>query len=237
VARSNGYTWTDLGNEDASMNGGTGYVVSDSAGTNINAKERYFTLANISSAKDPLPVMFDSVIAYEKNGGVNIEWSNLTERDIATYFVERSVNGKDYTVISQHLPKSNKDDRASYISFDPYPEPGTNFYRIKTIEKNTKIIFSRIMRIETDKIEQGLTLYPNPLRGSHLTLSLSGIQEGKYHLKLFNSAGQLVYQKDIISQGSFTTQSLDFSNHIKTGFYNVVVKGDSYQQSKIFIVQ
>lgn len=237
VARSDGYTWTDLGNEDASINGGTGYVISDSAGTNINVKERYFTLANISSAKDPLPVMFDGVTAYEKNGGVNIEWSNLTERDIATYFVERSVNGKDYSVISQHLPKSNKDDKASYISFDPYPAQGTNFYRVKTIEKNTKIIFSRIMRVETDKINQRLTLYPNPLTGSHFTLSLSGIEEGKYHLDLFNSAGQVVYQKDIISHGSFTTQSFDLPNHIKTGFYNVLVKGDRYQQSKIFIVQ
>lgn len=237
VARSDGSAWTDIGNEDGSMNGGTGYVVSDSAGTAITYKDRYFTLGNISSARDPLPVMYDSVYAYEKNGGVYIEWSNLTERDIATYFVERSVNGKDYTVISQHLPKSNRDDRASYLSFDPGPAPGTNFYRVKTIEKNTKIIFSKIMRIETDVPGQKFTLYPNPVSGNQVTLSLAGLQEGVYQMKLINSAGQVIHQANILSQGNYATLSFGLPQHIKTGIYNVIVKGNNYQQSKTFIVQ
>lgn len=237
VARSNGSEWTQVGNADGSMNAGTGYVNSDSAGISINKTDIYYALGNISSARDPLPVLFDSVTAYQKNDGVNIEWSNLTERDIATYFVERSVNGRDFSVISQHLPKSNRDDKASYVSFDSDPAPGTNFYRIKTIEKNTKIIFSRIMRVETDQPVQKFTLYPNPLTGSHLVLSLSGIKEGKYHVHIINTAGQVIHQKDINNQGSFTTQLLELPSRIKPGVYNILVKGDNYQQSKMFIVQ
>jgi hypothetical protein len=237
VARSDGTAWTDIGNEDGSMNAGTGYVVSDSAGTNINSRERYFTLGNVSSARDPLPVMFDLVTAYEKNGGVNVEWSNLTERDIAMYIVERSVNGRDYAVISQHLPKSNRDDKASYVTFDASPAPGTNFYRVKTIEKNTKIIFSRIMRIDTDRPGQGFIVYPNPLRGKHLTLGLSGMDQGNYFMDILNSTGQVIYQKNIASQGSFTTMAVELPQNIKAGIYHVVVKGDDFRQAKIFIAQ
>ncbi len=237
VARSNGSAWTQVGNEDGGMNAGTGYVISDSAGITINKTDKYFALGLISSSKDPLPVFYDNVVAYEKNGGVNIEWSNLTERDIATYFVERSVNGSDYSIISQHLPKSNRDDKASYTSFDPDPVPGANYYRIKTIEKSTKIIFSRIMKVETDQLLQGFSLYPNPLTGNHLILSLSGIKQGGYYLQIINAAGQLVYRKNFNNQGSFTTQSLELPSNIKTGIYNVIVTGDSYRQSKSFIVQ
>ena len=237
VARSNGSAWTQVGNEDGGMNAGTGYVISDSAGIAINKTDKYFALGNISSSKDPLPVFYDNVVAYERNGGVNIEWSNLTERDIATYFVERSVNGSDYSIISQHLPKSNRDDKASYTSFDPNPAPGANYYRIKTIEKSTKIIFSRIMKVETDRLKQGFSIYPNPLTGSHVILSLSGIKEGGYYVQIINATGQLVYRKNFNNQGSFTTQSLELPSHIKTGIYNVIVTGDNYRQGKSFIVQ
>jgi hypothetical protein len=237
VARSNGSAWIQVGNEDGGMNAGTGYVISDSAGIAINKTDKYFALGNISSAKDPLPVFYDNVTAYEKNGGVNIEWSNLTERDIATYFVERSVNGNDYSIISQHLPKSNRDDKASYISFDPDPAPGANYYRIKTILKSTKIVFSRIMKVETDKLTQSFGIYPNPVKGSHLILSLSGVKAGAYYLQIVNATGQRVYQKNINNQGSSTTQSLELPSHIMTGIYNVIVTGDNYRQSKSFIVQ
>ncbi len=237
VARSNGIAWTQIGNEDGGMNSGTGYVISDSAGIVINKTDKYYALGNISSAKDPLPVFYDSVVAYQKNGGVQIEWSNLTERDIATYFVERSVNGSDYSIISQQLPKSNRDDKARYTSFDPNPAPGANYYRIKTIEKSTKIIFSKIVKVETDRPVQNFMIYPNPLTANHRTLTISGIKPGAYFLQVVNATGQLVYQKSINSQGNFNTQLLDLPLHIKKGYYNVIVTGDSYRQSKSFIVQ
>jgi hypothetical protein len=237
VARSNGRAWTQIGNADGTMSSGSGYVVSDSSGIAINSTDRYFALGNISSSRDPLPVLYDSVWAYGKNGGVNVEWSNLTERDIAVYFVERSVNGTDYSIISQHLPKSNRDDKASYVSFDPNPAPGTNYYRIKTIEKSTKIIFSRIMSVETDMPQQSFNLYPNPLRSGQVTLSLSGIKEGRYYLRVINSTGQEIYSKNIINQGSFITQSLELPSQIKTGIYNIVISGNGYKLSKSFIVQ
>ena len=151
--------------------------------------------------------------------------------------MERSVNGSDYSIISQHLPKSNRDDKASYTSFDPNPAPGANYYRIKTIEKSTKIIFSRIMKVETDRLKQGFSIYPNPLTGSHVILSLSGIKEGGYYVQIINATGQLVYRKNFNNQGSFTTQSLELPSHIKTGIYNVIVTGDNYRQGKSFIVQ
>ena len=237
IARSNGSAWTQIGNEDGGMNSGTGYVISDSAGIVINKTDKYYALGNISSAKDPLPVFYDSVVAYQKNGGVQVEWSNLTERDIATYFVERSENGNNYSIISQQLPKSNRDDKARYTIFDPNPAPGANYYRIKTIEKSTKIIFSKIVKVEIDKPVQNFMIYPNPLTGNQRTLTVSGIRQGAYYLQIVNATGQLVYQKSINNQGSSHTQLLDLPSHIKKGFYNVIVTGDSYRQSKSFIVQ
>ena len=237
VARSNGIEWTQAGNAYDSLDAGNGWVVSDSAGLKINTSERYFTLGNISTANDPLPVMFDNVFAYRKNDGVIIEWSNLTERDIAIYYVERSVNGKDYTLIGQHLPKSNRDDKSSYSNFDTDPVPGINFYRIKAIEKNTKIIFSKILRVEIDKQKPGFSLYPNPATNRQLIIVLNEIKEGKYTLRMFNTLGQELYQNVIINKGSSVTQTLQLPSSVRPGFYNVIITGNDYRGKKALIVQ
>jgi hypothetical protein len=181
--------------------------------------------------------MFDKVFVYEKNDGVNIEWSNLTERDIAIYYVERSVNGKDYTIIGQYLPKSNRDDKASYIEFDANPSPGINLYRIKAIEKTTKIIFSKILRIEIGKKKSGFNIYPNPVINRQFMISLTGINEGRYTLRIFNAMGQEVYQDIVINRGSSTTQTLRLPSSVRQGIYNVIITGNDYREIKALIVQ
>ncbi|MGZ8511278.1 MAG: T9SS type A sorting domain-containing protein, partial [Chitinophagaceae bacterium] len=237
VARSNGASWTQIGNTYDSMDAGNGFVVSDNAGIAINSKERYFALGHITTAKDPLPVLFDSVLAYEKNEGVNVEWSNLTERDIAVYYVERSVNGIDFTLIGQSLPKSNRDDKARYTSFDGSPVAGTNFYRIKAIQKNTKIIFSKVMRIERGMAGQKLSLYPNPVVSNQITIGLLGLRDDKYNIRIVNAAGQHIYESMINYKGRFMTQTLRLPSFLKPGVYGLIVAGSDYRENKTFIVQ
>lgn len=239
VARSNGVSWTEIGNAHDSLVDGNGFVASDDAGIKINTKEKYFALGHITTAHDPLPVLFDEVMAYEKNEGVNIEWSNLTERDIAIYFVERSVNGMDYTVIGQYLPKSNRDDEASYLHFDDSPDEGDVFYRIKVIGKNTKIIFSKVMRIQLaiTTPQPKLNFYPNPVANKQFVLSLSGMKEGKYIFHVINIAGQEIYQDIIINQGGHTAQTFKLPSSIKPGIYSLAITGSNYHENKMFIVQ
>jgi hypothetical protein len=237
VARSGGKAWTQVGNTDDSLTTGIGYVVSGTDGVAINREEKYFALGNVTTATDPLPVMFDNVSAYEKDKGVNIEWSNLTERDIAIYYVERSSNGMDYTIIGQYLPKSNRDDKASYLNFDPAPNPGTNFYRIKTIEKSTKIIFSKVMRVETGLKGTTVNMYPNPVVNKQFVVSLSGMTEGMYDIRVINMMGQDIYHNVIMNKGDFTGEAFKLPSSVSPGVYNLTVTGNSFKESKIFIVQ
>ena len=237
VARSNGTAWTQVGNTLDSLDAGNGHAVLSDSAITISVQEKYFALGNITTAKDPLPVMFDNVKAFEKNSGVNIEWSNLTERDIAVYYVERSVNGIDYSIIGQYLPKNNRDDKASYTHIDESPVPGENFYRIKVIVKNTKIIFSKVMRIETGMPYQKLSLYPNPVISKQFNLSLAGITEGKYLLRVISITGREIYQCKINNTGAFTTQMIKLPSSVKPGVYNLVIAGSDFQENKMIIVQ
>ena len=104
VAHLVGGTWNNEGNSGSTGGASAGTVTSQNAVTTFSP----FTLGSISALDNPLPVLFANVKAYEKNNGVQIEWSNMTEKDVANYAVERSPNGADYSAISQQSEQAIK---------------------------------------------------------------------------------------------------------------------------------
>ena len=143
----------------------------------------------------------------------------------------------DYTIIGQYLPESNRDDKAHYVSFDARPISGTNFYRIKVIEKSTKIIFSKVMRVETAIHGASIHLYPNPVTSKQLTMVLTGMKEGNYQVRIFNAMAQPVWQTSLTNKSNFMTQALVLPVSTPPGVYSMVITGNNYQETKMFIVQ
>ncbi|MFC0772261.1 beta strand repeat-containing protein [Terrimonas alba] len=196
-----------------------------------------FALGTTDAAANPLPVVYANVKAYEKNKGVQVEWSNLTEKDVASYSVERSVNGSDFSSITTQLPASNQNDKADYSAFDATPNTGVNYYRIKAVEVSGKVVYSQVLSVSLGKSGQALRLYPNPVTGNQVTISLSNVKNGQYSLRVLNTAGQDVYRQAINANSNTLTQTLELPSAIKPGVYNMLIIGDTYRESKMFIVQ
>ena len=233
VARLEGTVWNDKGNDGITGTLTAGTVQSGVIGGAIN---NAFALAS-SSAANPLPVVFANVRAYEKNAGVQIEWSNLTEKDVASYTVERSANGRDFSSIGEQAPTSNQNDQADYSAFDASPVAGVNYYRIKAVETTGKTVYSKVLSVNLGNAAKGLSLYPNPVSGNHVTISLSNIKRGQYNVRVVTVSGQDIHKQIITNQSSNFTQTIDLPSSIKPGVYNMVITGDDYRESKMFIVQ
>ncbi len=232
VLRHNGGTpgtWTDAG-----------YASSTPSSVTSNTVSAFspFTIGTTSAAANPLPVVFANVKAYEKNSGVQVEWSNMTEKDVAGYTIERSANGKDFASIGEQLPTSNQDDRANYTAFDASPLSGVNYYRIKAVETTGKTVYSKVLSVSLGSAAgKGLNVYPNPVSGNQVTVSLSNVKKGQYNLRVVNTAGQDVHKQVISNHSSTMTQTIDLPATVKPGVYNLVITGTDYRQSKQFIVQ
>ncbi len=232
VARWNGTNWNNEGRLATTGDFSAGTVTSATV-SNFSP----FALGSSSAAANPLPVVFGDVKAYEKNNGVQIEWSNLTEKDVAGYTVERSANGSDFSAIGQQLPTSNQNDRADYDAFDAAPLQGTNFYRIKAEETTGKIVYSKVLTVNLGSASQGMRLYPNPVSGNQVTITLSNVRRGQYNLRVVNAAGQDIHKQAITNPGSTTTQTIDLPSSIKPGVYNMIITGSDYRENKMFIVR
>lgn len=195
-----------------------------------------FSLGNTLNGANPLPVTFFDVKAFEKNSGVQVEWVNLTEKDLANYSVERSVNGRDFTAITTIAARSNQNDAQSYNNFDASPFAGTSFYRIKAVEVDGKISYSKLLKVEIGKTQKGIALYPNPVTGSDLTIGFTAVK-GQYTLGVVNSVGQKVFTQTLSHQGGTVSQSISLPASVKPGMYTMLLTGDNYRETKIFVIQ
>jgi len=232
VSRLNAGTWVDLGRAST-----TGSLTVGTITSNLSPITAYGSFVLATSATDnPLPVMFADVKGYQKSNGVQIEWSNLTERDLTSYIVERSSNGLNYSEIAQQAPRSNYNDKQSYVAFDATPAMGTNYYRVKVLEINGKVIYSKVIRVDIAKAAQGFSLYPNPVKGNVVSVSINN-NAGQYAVRVSTNSGQQVYSGKLNHQGGSMTQTIELPSSVKPGVYNIVISGDNYREAKMFVVQ
>ncbi|MBI3139351.1 MAG: T9SS type A sorting domain-containing protein [Sphingobacteriales bacterium] len=230
LAHFSGGSWSDHGGTP-SGNNTTGSIIR----TGVTAFSP-FTLGSTVVDANPLPVSFSDVKAVEKGAGIQLDWTNLTESDINSYVIEHSSNGVAFTAIGQVTPRSNQADKASYTYFDAAPLPGTNFYRVKAVELTGKNVFSKMLRVETGRNPKGISLYPNPVSGSELTIGFSAAK-GQYNLSVLNTAGQVVYRQLVNHAGGAVSQTLALPATLKAGVYHLLISGTGFKETKMFVMQ
>jgi hypothetical protein len=234
VAHLSGGTWINEGYLASTGNPGNGTITSGNAPSTFSP----FALAGSGAADNPLAVLFDNVKATKFENKIRIEWTNLTEKEVAFYSVERSSDGINFKPIAKQSARNNQNEEASYEAVDENPRKGKNFYRVLAREQAGQNLYSKVLVIDfTNNILNGISIFPNPVRGNTITLGLGSLQAGTYELRIFNSSGQLVQSQKLLSRGGEITQVLSLSSSIKAGLHNVVLTGEGTRESKSFIYQ
>jgi len=182
-----------------------------------------------------LPVRFGTVQVSETSSGIHLQWSNLTETDVLQYILERSSDGKTFYPIHQLMAIKNDGGKADYQLTDASPLHGNNFYRIKAVEKDDVASYSDIIRITIGSSTTSLQLFPVPLQGIHLQVQIDNLPKGIYHIRIYNSLGQMQQEQIISHAGGSMSQTL-LLNNLKPGIYLLDVNGKIRLQ-KQFLVQ
>ncbi len=169
-----------------------------------------------------LPVTIISIKAYQQNEMNAIEWKVTNEINIVQYEVERSVNGNDFTTIGIIVTNSFIENQ--YRFSDHQPASGNNFYRIKYMEVNGEWKYTAIVRVAIK--EEGMTVFPNPVKDNIIHLQLNNYPLGKYRVKLMNQAGQIVYEGKIQNTSLSSHHSIIPKKLLTTGIYDLQVTGE-----------
>lgn len=106
------------------------------------------------------PVTLTSFEAYNEDLFINLHWSTTMETNSDRFEVERSNTGKNWQKIGTVKSHGESNVLRNYDLTDANPVNGTNYYRLKMIDKDATYEYSRI--VSTVFSGEVASLYPNP---------------------------------------------------------------------------
>jgi hypothetical protein len=185
---------------------------------------------SITTGPGTLPVKFVNVKVTQKNNGINIEWSNLTESDVIEYVVERSGNGADFDPIRNVGPRSNNGSKEDYIVLDEDYLEGISYYRIKAKEFGAPNSYSNIVQISSVFQKHIQITNDEGIR----TLLIKGRRPKaeKFIIGVYSATGQLVYNENISIQAGEFSKKIYLPINIAAGIYYFTIKGSNIKESK-----
>ncbi|PWT95158.1 MAG: hypothetical protein C5B52_18415 [Bacteroidetes bacterium] len=163
-----------------------------------------------------------------------LHWSIESSIDVKQLVIEKSIDGNNFDAIANFDGQSIKVNEQETLN-DYQPVPGTNFYRIKTVNIDGTIEYSKTILIRRNE-NQSLSFYPNPVK-DYLNVQIRVAVRKTYTISLTTITGQRLYQKEVIAEAGISNFKIRTSGFAK-GIYVVSIidsGGDEIQTRKIQI--
>jgi hypothetical protein len=109
---------------------------------------------------DSLPINLISFQVEVKEKSVFITW-NTSSRVEGVFYIERSVSGTDFEVISQEINTNNGNVISNYCFTDHDPIPGISYYRLIVFDEEGNFKISKSFSVNREKYPE-YAVTPNP---------------------------------------------------------------------------
>lgn len=208
---------------------GTSGMLSSGASLSAASLPANFTGTNNSN---PLPVMLVNVTAKALNGDVNVAWTTATEINNKGFEVERSVDGESFVYVGFMKGAGNSSKMLTYSFKDRAAFAAENsrtlYYRLKQIDLDGNSSYSDIVSVnETDRTNQGVSLYPNPTSDVFTVSAIAGTA-GQMTVTILTIEGKVIANYTKAATQGINSMSVDSSALNTTGVYfvKVVMNGE-----------
>lgn len=199
----------------------------------VNTMDKYVSMSNIPSfsrwtisdvISSPLPVEFLGIGAncLEENK-VELNWSTASELNADFFQIERSEDGKEWTVISKVKAVGNSSKTNNYSFIDNSIRGNFNgYYRLRQFDFDgeSELFFPVVVSCE-NALRPNLQIFPNPTDGLvNVSLQIPESLYGLAVLQLSDAMGRKIEESTFNLNNSFSKFQLNISEH-ETGMYYV----------------
>lgn len=145
------------------------------------------------------------------NNQTILSWHINDNSSTSKFIIERSADANNFVSIGSCLATS----QTNYSFTDKQPLPGNNFYRLKVINADGKIIYSdiKLIKLSAPKI----SLYPNPVKNTLQIIADNTIAEN-VSIEITNIEGTVLNKLEFKSSITGIVKTIDVSNLTK-GIY------------------
>lgn len=203
---NNTYKWFMIGQTDPTI------IVGDSVFSPTQSGKYYAAITNAICTQltlytdtidyTTLPVTIINLNTYQQRSIVKVDWTSLTELNVDRYEIQRSSNANGFATLGSLPAKGNGTQQTNYSFNDLQPLHGNNYYRLKAIDKDGKIAYSKTVLVSIN--DKTITLvYPVPAKNIlHVQASSNA------SFSLINRAGKILLSKNINGNGTIDVSGL-----------------------------
>jgi hypothetical protein len=179
-----------------------------------------------NSGFSPLPVKLIRFTAEESGVQTVINWVTSSERNNSHFVIEKSTDGKSFHAIGS-VPASGNENKVSAYAFTDMNSPeDVSYYRLKQVNVDGTYEYSSVIVTANDHDAlAALTVYPNPVTGDELNISL-GVA-GTYHLTVSDLSGRTILNRDIQAGGGEPASISMDRAQIPAGVYMLKISNGS----------
>lgn len=127
------------------------------------------------------------------NNTVNLQWQSANEIDSLGYQIERSLDGVNFSAAGQIVRGNKPDSLQQYLFKDDNAFQGTNYYRVKQIDKDGRFTYSDTVNVVLEKTGQQYVVYPNPAKYKSTVRILANMKQAA--VRLIDALGREVFLK------------------------------------------
>lgn len=197
--------------------------------------DRFRIVFKRSAEGSPLPVRFINVSAAQQEKNISVSWSTATNQSTSVHFeVEYSADGLVFNKKS-NLILSNMSN--SYKWIDDHVQHPVNYYRIKQIDAEGNILYSKIVKVSVGDIGAGIKLLSSVITDQQAGIVFTNMPSGKYEVRMFNSVGQELTSLILSHAGGSTTRYVDMGNAAATGIYHLEILDPSKQKTTLRLIK
>ncbi|HEY1870971.1 MAG TPA: T9SS type A sorting domain-containing protein, partial [Chitinophagaceae bacterium] len=168
----------------------------------------------ITTGTCTVPITLFSFSGKRVNGNDQLTWITASEQNTSQFVVEYGANGNQFSKIGTVAAAGNSSVDRQY-QFTNSHINGDAFYRLKTVDIDGKLTYSRVIKLAQispcgqDDLEL-TNIAPSPFNDQFIVEYCSG-NTTKVNAKLFDVAGRLMAKQDITipqGQGNFAINDL-----------------------------
>ena len=164
-----------------------------------------------------------SFAAYRASRAVELQWLTNSGYKISNFEVEHSVDGENFSQLTQFTNKEWSDELEYHQTTDKQPVTGINHYRIKEIYLDGSFAYTDVQKVGFTIDLEGISVFPNPAKET-LFISLKPYLGKQGGITLSNQFGQLVKQVDL---GEIKDELIQLNTtQLLNGLYHLSVQID-----------
>jgi hypothetical protein len=148
-----------------------------------------FTFGAVGS-NGPLPVELVNFSANSQQETVVLNWITATEKNNDRFEIERSRDGRSFQKIGEVKGQGTSTSSNRYAFGDKNPYSGTAYYRLKQVDFDGTVTYSKVVAVSNAFKKQTVKLFPNPVQDA-LTVVIPG-NETTGSLQILDLSGRVL---------------------------------------------